>query len=222
MSAPHVSKKPCKSLRQIREAAYKSQSEFAEDLEVSVAYVQAIEQGSRAPSREFAVNVMGHYGAWWQCVADNWAQAVDLNGQPYSTKFYNDFISDTPESMSSDDVAILLDPVRRLVLAAAGIGKVRLFAFWLKDALTDGVHTIRNLGYQAAKPVETKITFGELRADEVRAAAMGFTDDPTRANDDVAVILRNERPALFGYGYPDDRDLSCLAERYKMHSKLTE
>ncbi|WP_009959115.1 helix-turn-helix domain-containing protein [Verrucomicrobium spinosum] len=207
-------KKPCKTVRQIREAAGKSQSEFAEDVDVSVAYVQAIEQGARPASREFAIKVMGRYGAWWECVADNWEQAIDLSGRPYTSRSYADFCEDVPENLSDHDVEVLVAPVRKLVKGAAMVGKTRLVALWLHLVLVDGFKSLRNVEFYGCRSTTTKLTYGRLREDKGLAAALNFTDAPSVQDDVIAMEIHTPGDSVFGREYPDLRDLSSLVEKY--------
>ena len=201
--------RPNLALKQMREASGKSQGRLAKDLNVSVAYLQAVEQGTRKANLEFAVRAMGHYGVWYQCVLEHWDKAVDLNGQPYIGTTYVDFCADRNEPLTDSDLEVFLEPLKKMYRGAAKIGKKRLLALWMHLTLPRALGDIRNLawGMQEAIP-STQITVGQFRANKQLAEALDYTDDPSRSNEEIAWIGKAAPSAMFGLKYPDFRDIN--------------
>lgn len=199
-------------MKQMREASGKSQSKLAKDLEVSVAYLQAVEQGVRKASLEFAVRAMGHYGVWYQCILEHWDKAVDMNGQDYIATTYVDFCSDRNESLMDAELEVYLEPLKKMYRGAAKIGKKRLLAIWMYLTLPRALHDIRNLmwGMKEATP-SAQITVGQFRANKQIAEMLGYTDDPSRSDEEVAWFGKAADPAMFGLKYPDIRDINHKA-----------
>ena len=191
---------PNHALRQVREAMDFTQSSFANRVDFATALVQAVELGQRSPSDEFVRRVTMTTGVWPACVKEKWPVAVDFNGELYTAKTFRRFRAGGgyPEQVNSEDIDALLAPAKRLLLAAAKVGKTRMAAFYLRQGLIEATENVFRLAHRISTIMRSeesqfgKLTVGELRANPQLAAAVGFKDDPRRAAEEV-IVLQAER-----------------------------
>ena len=180
-------------LRRIREAAGLSQDRFAALTGFSRAYVQAVELGERPATRELAERVMRVTGAWPDCIAENWAEAVDLTGEPYTAQTFERFQCKDPEPIDEERVRELLAPMVCLIQSAAGVGKTALAVHLARERLLEAskqillIDGVDELQRRDSFPVG-KLTVGALRKDPRLAAAVGFRDDGSRSDDELIVL----------------------------------
>ena len=115
---------PNRALREVREATGMTQAEFADALEMSVPYIQAVELGQRKANPELARRVQYKTGAWPLSIEEGWEQAVDSFGEPYTNETYQRFRSPPEDAVTDDQIEKFVEPLASLAWAAAKKGKL--------------------------------------------------------------------------------------------------
>lgn len=198
---------PNLSLQQVRSATGMSQEQFGSLVDFSRPYIQAVELGQRPPAEELIHRVAMQTGVWPPCIAEKWIEAVDFNGDPYTAETFARFKSAFQETVNADDIDSLLAPAKRVLLAAAKVGKTRMAAYYLWSALARATNDITVLDDRISEilrreePLIGKLTVGELRANPQLAAAVGFKDDPRRSPDEVIVLKPQSEPSWSPYTF---------------------
>ena len=186
---------PNHALRQLRDAVDLTQVEFGERVKMSKPYIQAVEQGNRKANEKLALLSMAEFGVWHECILHHATEAIDVFGRPYTPLTWEKFQESRPEELTPDQLKDYLQPFAELFQAATVTGRVRVIALLLAEnmSLLWGANGIKN-GFRRMREKEAKVTeytFGRLRSDSITAGALGFEDDPSRKDEEIAYRLES-------------------------------
>jgi len=194
---------PNLALQQVREAAGLTQEGFANLIDFSRAYIQAVELGQRDASSDFVRWTTMMTGVWPVCIAAKWQEAVGFDGEPYTAETYYRFKLDdpTPDSIDPEQIDALLEPAKRAMLAAAQRGKAKMACYYFREALIEATTTLlridKRIGdeFTGGEKIIGRLKIGDLRANAEWAARVGFVDNP-RLGDDEVIPLEPEPKSL--------------------------
>ncbi len=199
--------RPNLALGQVRAACGMSKLAFARLLGVSDSYIQAIEVGQRPASVDFAEKVRDRTGAWTRCIVEAWAQAVDVNGHPYTAATYRQLQADGAAALASakprQDSSLTLGEAA--TGTAAGISKSSLVLSIVRDKLQEAAEHIVLLEGEGERQIlpgalAGKLTLGDLRRHPALAALVGFHDDGIRGDDQIILLHHAQTPAKLAGG----------------------
>lgn len=196
---------PNLALQQVREATGLTQGGFSDLVDYSRAYVQAVELGQRDASPEFVNMTTMMTGVWPICIAAKWREAVGFDGEPYTRETYLKFKSESPNADSLDPAQIdaMLEPAKRVIIAAARRGKMNMAFYYFRDALVRATATLLRFDarigdeFTGGEKMLGKLKVGDLRTNPQLAAAVHFVDD-ARLDDDEEIPLASRPKAIWG------------------------
>jgi DNA-binding XRE family transcriptional regulator len=176
-------------LRQVREATKMTQSQFAKLVGSSAPTIQAIENGQRQITLELAEKIMEVTGAWPFCLSENWDEAFDVKGKPYTPLSYLEFTENLDDDTGrarkeiSDALIDVLD-------AAASEGKLRLALHFLSKEIATIVQRLNlddalcHLFESKSLSFKPRVTVGYLRQNPELAKLVNYVDDPSRKDEE--------------------------------------
>ncbi len=197
VAPPVPTVRPNHALKQVREVTGWSQAQLADRVGLSAPYIQAVEQGVRSANSDLAMRLMGACGVSHECISGHAASAVDVWGQPFASDAYRVFQSIQPDQLSEQDWDGLLQPFRDLFRAAASTGRLRILCLWLRSKLEESIEHIDGLQVALNKTIEERasttasFTYGLLRSDPRLAQQLGFSDDPTKLDEEIALETKS-------------------------------
>lgn len=195
--------RPNLALKAVRKALEMRQSQFAELIGSSLSLVTSIEVGRRKATPDFANTVAGKTGAMPEPIMRHEAEALDCYGRTYSIVSYRAFREARPDTLDDRDLAAVLRPLKIAIEAASDAGRLRIFTLLLKTAVRqlvqviDGVQDAVDERLTKKAVVRRRYTYGELRKDDVLAAALGFKDSEDRGADEIAFEVNATDPESF-------------------------
>ena len=171
-------------LRQIREAVGKTQPEFAQMVGCSTPTIRGIENGQRRVTQELAERIMDETGAWPFCLSENWQEAFDLRGEPYTAVSYLRFKEGLDEESAAASKKRVFNGLVHVFDAAEKLGKSHLVLYHLSKAVAEifGRLGLEDSLFRVYEEISIQIgpqyTARQLRDDPNLAKTLGIKVDP--------------------------------------------
>ena len=182
------------ALRQVREAVGKTQSDFAQMVGCSAPTIRGIENGQRHVTQELAERILDVTGAWPFCLTENWDEACDLYGDPYTPVSFLRFKEGLDDEVAAKSAKWVIQGLDRIFDAAAKAGKSSLALYYTSKAIAE-VFARLNLDdalYRVHEEISARsgprYTVRELRSQPDMAKSLGFHDDPSLKDDELHYV----------------------------------